>query len=182
MTYSDTGLKWVLSSPHIPEATSAPFYAVSGIVGELDSLNIGVGYTVPFQTFAAPWIKAAELSKRMNALGLRGFSFRPIYYSPFYSKFKGQQLEGVQVYITNYRKARLCEVQFYILQELYKLYPEHDVLGDSKNRTDMFNKVCGSKEIRRLFLKRHRWSDARDYWDKDIKAFKKLSKQYYLYK
>src|SRR3712207_7434786 len=45
----------------------------------------------------------------------------------------------------------------YILQELYKLYPEHDVLGDSKNRTDMFNKVCGSKEIRRLFLKRHRW-------------------------
>lgn len=182
MTYSDTGLKWVLSSPHIPEATSAPFYAVSGIVGELDSLNIGVGYTVPFQTFAAPWIKAAELSERMNALGLRGFSFRPIYYSPFYSKFKGQQLEGVQVYITNYRKARLCEVQFYILQELYKLYPEHDVLADSKNRTDMFNKVCGSKEIRRLFLKRHRWSDARDYWDKDIKAFKKLSKQYYLYK
>ncbi|HEY9544353.1 exo-beta-N-acetylmuramidase NamZ family protein [Prevotella sp.] len=182
MTYSDTGLKWVLSSPHIPEATSAPFYAVSGIVGELDSLNIGVGYTVPFQTFAAPWIKAAELSKRMNALGLRGFSFRPIYYSPFYSKFKGQQLQGVQVYITNYRRARLCEVQFYILQELYKLYPEHDVLGDSKNRTDMFNKVCGSKEIRRLFLKRHRWSDVRDYWDKDIKAFKKLSKQYYLYK
>src|SRR3712207_1736964 len=182
MTYSDTGLKWVLSSPHIPEATSAPFYAVSGIVGELDSLNIGVGYTVPFQTFAAPWIKAAELSERMNALGLRGFSFRPIYYSPFYSKFKGQQLQGVQVYIPNYRRARLCEVQFYILQELYKLYPEHDVLGDSKNRTDMFNKVCGSKEIRRLFLKRHRWSDVRDYWDKDIKAFKKLSKQYYLYK
>ncbi len=182
MTYSDTGLKWVLSSPHIPEATSAPFYAVSGIVGELDSLNIGVGYTVPFQTFAASWIKAAELSNRMNALGLRGLSFRPIYYSPFYSKFKGRQLEGVQVYITNYRKARLCEVQFYILQELYKLYPEHDVLGDSKNRTDMFNKVCGSKEIRRLFLKRHRWSDVRDYWDKDIKAFKKLSKQYYLYK
>lgn len=182
MTYSDTGLKWVLSSPHIPEATSAPFYAISGIVGELDSLNIGVGYTVPFQTFAAPWIKAAELSERMNALRLRGFSFRPIYYSPFYSKFKGRQLEGVQVYITNYRKARLCEVQFYILQELYKLYPEHDVLADSKNRTDMFNKVCGSKEIRNLFLKRHRWSDVRDYWDKDIKAFKKLSKQYYLYK
>jgi len=122
MTYGDTGLKWVLSSPHIPEASSAPFYTVSGIVGELDSINIGVGYTIPFQTFAAPWIKATELADRMNALQLPGYTFRPIYYSPFYSKYKGRQLQGVQVYFTDYRKARLCDVQFYLLQELHFLW------------------------------------------------------------
>lgn len=182
MTYGDTGLKWVLSSPHIPEASSAPFYTVSGIVGELDSINIGVGYTIPFQTFAAPWIKAAELADRMNALRLPGYTFRPIYYSPFYSKYKGQQLQGVQVHFTNYRKARLCDVQFYILQELYKLYPNHDILKQAGQRAGMFDKVCGSKKIRELFLRRHRWKDAKAYWDKDADKFKKLSRQYYLYK
>ena len=182
MTYGDTGLKWVLSSPHIPEASSAPFYTVSGIVGELDSINIGVGYTIPFQTFAAPWIKAIELADRMNALRLPGYTFRPIYYSPFYSKYKGRQLQGVQVHFTNYRKARLCDVQFYILQELYKLYPNHDILKQAGQRAGMFDKVCGSKKIRELFLRRHRWKDAKAYWDKDADKFKKLSRQYYLYK
>lgn len=182
MTYGDTGLKWVLSSPHIPEASSSPFYTVSGIVGELDSINIGVGYTIPFQTFAAPWIKATELADRMNALRLPGYTFRPIYYSPFYSKYKGRQLQGVQVHFTNYRKARLCDVQFYILQELYKLYPNHDILKQAGQRAGMFDKVCGSKKIRELFLRRHRWKDAKAYWDKDADKFKKLSRQYYLYK
>lgn len=182
MTYGDTGLKWVLSSPHIPEASSAPFYTVSGIVGELDSINIGVGYTIPFQTFAAPWIKATELADRMNALRLPGYTFRPIYYSPFYSKYKGRQLQGVQVHFTNYRKARLCDVQFYILQELYKLYPNHDILKQAGQRAGMFDKVCGSKKIRELFLRRHRWKDVKAYWDKDADKFKKLSRQYYLYK
>ena len=182
MTYGDTGLKWVLSSPHIPEASSAPFYTVSGIVGELDSINIGVGYTIPFQTFAAPWIKATALADRMNALRLPGYTVRPIYYSPFYSKYKGRQLQGVQVHFTNYRKAHLCDVQFYILQELYKLYPNHDILKQAGQRAGMFDKVCGSKKIRELFLRRHRWKDVKAYWDKDADKFKKLSRQYYLYK
>ena len=39
MTYTDTGLPWVLPSPHIPEPISAPFYAVSGIVGAKGNLS-----------------------------------------------------------------------------------------------------------------------------------------------
>ena len=183
MTYADTGLPWVLPSPHIPEPISAPFYAVSGIVGELDDISIGVGYTLPFQIFGASWIKAYELASAMNALNLQGVIFRPIYYAPFYSKGKGKDLQGVQVYFTDYHKARLCDTQFYLLQELYRLYPDHDILGQASNdRKDMFDKVCGSKEIRRLFMQHHRWADARSYWDKDAEAFRRLSQKYYLYK
>ena len=182
MNYAATKLKWVAASPHIPQAEIAPFYAMSGIVGELDSLNIGVGYTLPFQVFGAPWMDADVLTARMNALHLPGYCFRPIYYAPFYSKFKGQQVQGVQVYITDYTRAQLCDVQFYVLQELYKLNPSHDILSESGNRTDMFNKVCGSKKIRELFLKHHQWSDVQPYWTKDVEVFKKLSKKYYLYK
>ena len=183
MTYADTGLPWVLPSPHIPEPISAPFYAVSGIVGELDDISIGVGYTLPFQIFGASWIKAYELASAMNALNLQGVIFRPIYYAPFYSKGKGKELQGVQVYFTDYHKARLCDTQFYLLQELYRLYPDHDILGQASNdRKDMFDKVCGSKEIRRLFMQHHRWADARSYWDKDAEAFRRLSQKYYLYK
>lgn len=182
MTYDQTGLQWVLPSPHIPHASSAPYYSVSGIVGELDSISIGVGYTMPFQMFGAPWIEAPVLAQRLNALNLPGVMFRPIYYKPFYAFGKGQDLQGVQVYLTDYRKATLTNIQFYVLQELYSLYPDHDVLAQCTKRHAMFDKVCGSKQIRQLFMKRHKWEDVKPYWEKDAEAFKQLAKKYWLYK
>ena len=182
MTYDQTGLQWVLPSPHIPHASSAPYYSASGIVGELDSISIGVGYTMPFQMFGAPWIDAPVLAQRLNALNLPGVMFRPMYYKPFYAFGKGQDLQGVQVYLTDYRKATLTNIQFYVLQELYSLYPDHDVLAQCTKRHAMFDKVCGSKQIRQLFMKRHKWEDVKPYWEKDAEAFKQLAKKYWLYK
>ena len=182
MTYDQTGLQWVLPSPHIPHASSAPYYSVSGIVGELDSISIGVGYTMPFQMFGAPWIDAPVLAQRLNALNLPRVMFRPMYYKPFYAFGKGQDLQGVQVYLTDYRKATLTNIQFYVLQELYSLYPDHDVLAQCTKRHAMFDKVCGSKQIRQLFMKRHKWEDVKPYWEKDAEAFKQLAKKYWLYK
>lgn len=88
----------------------------------------------------------------------------------------------MQIYLTDYKKARLCDVQWYALQELYRLYPDHDPMGDDTKRADMINKVCGSKQIRKLFLSRHQWQDAKEYWDKDVDDFRKTAKKYYLYK
>lgn len=182
MTYEDTGLHWVLSSPHIPEASTAPFYSVTGIIGELYNISIGVGYTLPFKLIGAEWIKAPEFAERMNNLKLPGVIFRPIYYTPYYSVGKGKELQGVQVYFTDYRKASLCDVQWYALQELYKLYPDHDPLKEATDRHNMFDKVCGSFEVRKLFMKRHMWEDAKPYWDKDVASFRKIAKKYHLYK
>lgn len=183
MTYAATGLPWVLPSPHIPQPVSAPFYSVSGIVGELDSISIGVGYTLPFQLFGEPWADAPQLAARLNSLGLPGVNFRPMYYTPFYAFGKGQELQGVQVYFTDYQKARLTDIQFYVLQELYAMRPDHDVLGTAADaRKNMFDKVCGSKQIRQLFMKRHQWADAKAYWDKDAENFRSLARKYWLYK
>ena len=49
-------------------------------------------------------------------------------------------------------------------------------------RFSMFDKVCGSKQIRERFMKRNRWEDIAPYWNKDVKTFKQLSKKYYLYR
>ena len=94
MTYEDTGLQWVPSSPHIPHPHSAVFYPISGILGELGYMSIGVGYTIPFQMFAAPWIKAEEFAQRMNQLNLPGIKFRPIHLKPFYSDRKSTRLNS----------------------------------------------------------------------------------------
>ena len=183
MTFADTGFPWIASSPHIPQALTAWYYPTTGIVGELGYLSIGVGYTLPFQLFAASWIDAEELANAMNAQQMPGVTFRPIHLRPFYSTGKGEQLQGIQIHITNYKTVQLTPIQFVLMQEIARLYPEHSVMEHAnQQRFSMFDKVCGSKQIRQRFMLRNQWSDIESYWNKDVKPFKILSKKYYLYR
>lgn len=182
MTWEDTGLEWVMTSPHIPHKHSAVFYPVTGILGELNCVSIGVGYTLPFELAGAPWINADTLSGKLNNLKLPGYFFRPVYYKPFYGLFKDEFCQGVQIHITDYEVADLSKVQFYILQELYKLYPEKVTFESvAKSRLNMFDKVCGTDEVRKEFMKNYRVSDMEKVWDKDIRIYKDLSAKYFLY-
>ena len=183
MDYTATGLQWIPSSPHIPHPHSAFFYPVSGILGELGYMSIGVGYTIPFQMFAAPWAEADKLADALNALQVPGVIFRPIHLKPFYSVGKGEQLQGVQVHIIDYEKAPLSPLQFLVMQEVARLWPDRAVFDHAdKGRFSMFDKVCGTHQIRERFTKTNRWEDIRPYWEKDVENFRKLSKKYYLYR
>jgi uncharacterized protein YbbC (DUF1343 family) len=183
MTFDQTGLPWVLTSPHIPHATSPYFYAASGILGEFSFMSIGVGYTLPFQVFAKDSIDALALAKRLNNLHLPGVIFRPIFIKPFYAVGQGKNYSGVQFYFTNYKKVRITEIQFYVMQEMAALYPEKKCFGpETESRYNMFDKVCGSNQIRLLMAKNMRVDDMLPYWRKDEEAFRKLAKKYWMYK
>ncbi|MBL7972779.1 MAG: DUF1343 domain-containing protein [Prolixibacteraceae bacterium] len=183
MTFDQTGLPWVLTSPHVPHAMSAYYYAASGILGEFSFMSIGVGYTLPFQVFAKDSIDASLLTKRLNDLHLPGVLFRPIFLKPFYAVGQGKNYSGVQFYLTDYKKARLTEIQFYVMQEMAALYPDKKCFGpETEKRFDMFDKVCGSDQIRLLMAKNMKVDDMLPYWRKDETAFQKLSKKYWLYK
>lgn len=183
MRYEETGLQWIPSSPHIPQPISAVFYPVSGILGELGYMSIGVGYTIPFQMFAAEWIKAEELASNLNALRLPGIHFRTIYLKPFYSVGQGKQLEGVQVHIMDYDKANLSEIQFYVMQEVAKLYPDKAIFNNADTkRYRMFDQVSGSDLVRINFSKNNKFDDIRNFWYDEVEPFRKTSKRYYLYK
>lgn len=187
MKFRDTGMPWVLPSPQIPTPESAFFYPLSGIIGELYIFNTGIGYTLPFQLFCATWADADRVCEAMNALNLPGLMFRPINVKPFFVTSVDvnqdkKEVHGVQTYITDVDKANLTLTQFYFLQVMHELYPDVKIFEQNPKRYAMFDKVCGSKEIRERFTKRYRVEDMADYWNKDVESFKQLSSKYYIYK
>ena len=182
MLYEDTKLPWILPSPHVPQIVNAYYYPVSGIMGELGYISEGVGYTLPFQLFVAEWIDGKELCDRMNAMNLPGIRFRTIYETPYYGAKKGLYCSGVQVFITDYEKARLVEIQFLVMQELAKMYPDKKTFECcNKGRFRMFDIVCGSDYIRKTFSKTYTWESIKEFFEKDEKDFKERSRKYYLY-
>ncbi len=186
MIFEQTGMPWILPSPHQPYPQSSYYYPTTGIVGELNFISIGVGYTMPFQLMCASWIDAEEFCNRLNGLNLKGVEFRPIHIKPFYSVGKGEHLQGVQIYINDVLDAELTMIQFHAMEILAEMYPEKKLLdeknqGSLGNRWGMFDKVCGTDQIRIRFSKNYKVADILDYWNKDSEAFKAKSSKYYLY-
>lgn len=183
MLFEETGLPWVLPSPHIPQPISAFFYPATGIAGDLGCYSIGVGYTLPFQMIAAEGVDADKLAEKLNGYALPGVSFRPINVKPFYAVGKGSNLQGVQIYITDVKRAALTDIQFYVMEAIAELYPEKaafKIASDKRYRS--FDIVTGSDYFRTEFAKNHKFSDIKERWYEDIDSFRELSKKYYLYR
>ena len=183
MLFQDTGLPWVMPSPHIPQASSAQAYPCSGIAGDMGGyVNIGVGYTLPFELFGAEWIKDPEgLAARLNGLGLTGVRFRPIYYKPFYGGSAGKLVKGVQFYFTDYHHAPTALLQFYVLQEIHAMYPTRKPALSDDSKFAMLDKITGGPQVRHLFAKRCRVEDILDYWNADRDTYRALAGKYFRY-
>jgi uncharacterized protein YbbC (DUF1343 family) len=182
MKFKDTGLEWVLTSPHVPNDFSPQYYVSTGILGELGVISEGVGYTLPFQLFAAEWINADELANRMNSLNLKGVIFRPITIKPYYGGDINKTLHGVQIYITNSDLVNLMSLQFLFLEIHNELYPNYNPFElTSKSSLRMFDRVLGTSKIRELFLEHMRYDDIKNYLEKDIDNFKDISQKYFMY-
>ena len=181
MLYEDTGLPWVLPSPNIPFKDTPMYYAAAGICGELYGfMNIGIGYTLPFQVFGALWLDPDKLKSRLESYSLPGVSFRTIWFKPFSGSQKGQLVKGLQYFFTDYGKARITETQFYVMQAVAELYPDKKAF-EIISGYGLFDKVCGTDYVRNEFQKRYKFTDIKDYWRKDEEAFRSLSRRYHIY-
>jgi uncharacterized protein YbbC (DUF1343 family) len=183
MDFDETALPWVPASPHIPRANSSMYYAASGVLGELGVISEGVGYTLPFEVFAAEWIDPMKMADGMNALGLKGVIFRPISFKPFYGRSTGKQLRGVQIHLLDDRNIDLLGIQFLFLQVHHELYPDKDPfqLADG-SRIRMFDKVMGTDKVRLAFTKTMRYGEVQKWFAEEAGKFQKRSEKYYMYK
>jgi uncharacterized protein YbbC (DUF1343 family) len=181
MLYEDTGLPWVLPSPNIPFKDTPMYYAAAGVCGELYGfMNIGIGYTLPFQIFGALWLDPVKLKERLDSYNLPGISFRTIWFKPFSGSHKGELVKGLQYFFTDYEKARVTETQFYVMQAVAELYPDKKAFEVIAGY-GLFDKVCGTDYVRLEFTKRYKVADIQDYWRKDEESFRRLSQRYQIY-
>lgn len=168
MTFTETGLPWVPTSPNIPTAETTVYYPATGIMGELGVCQIGANYTLPFRVAVADNINAEKLCSILRSYKLKGVMFRPCYIKPG---------NGVEIYIDPSVRTNIVSVQFYILQALAE--QGIDALSQAKaDRISMFDKVCGSKSVRQAFIKRKKAADilpllteGADKWRQSIKPY-----------
>jgi uncharacterized protein YbbC (DUF1343 family) len=183
MVWTDTGLPWVPSSPHVPHGESSLFQVATGVLGELMSVSTGIGYTLPFECIAAPGIDPHKLASAMNGYQLPGVLFQPITYRPYYFTFSNQVIAGVQIYFTDPRRAPLTAINFYGLEAL-KNVAGLDLFTEAvkvKRGFGMFDKVNGTDATRKAMQAGTPAAEVVASWRPGEDAFRKARKKYLLY-
>jgi len=185
MTFNDTKLNWMPTSPNIPESDTPLFYATTGILGELEWVSIGIGYTLPFKIVGAPWIDAKKLAEQLNKQKLSYVKFIPFYFKPFYGPYKDKDCQGIKIEILDRNNYKPISVGYLIMGMLKSLYPEklnEKLKTLSKEKINVFCLVNGNKEIYELLLneKYAAWKMIQFQEDK-IKEFQEKRKKYLLY-
>ncbi len=181
MSFNDTGLLWVPTSPQIPEATTPLFYPMTGLLGELSLVSIGIGYTLPFKVVGAPWIEAKKFAGALNGQKFPGVHFEPFHYKPFYGKFAHKECQGVLIAITDPLSYKPVSTQYLIIGILKSLYSSKfkEAVESSKGRKDMFCKVTGTEDIYRIVTEENNivWK-LRGFHEKERANFLTLRKKY----
>lgn len=186
MSFIETELPWVPTSPYIPEPDTPFFYASTGILGMLELVNIGIGYTMPFKLVGAPWINAVNFASQLNRQHLPGVKFLPFYFRPFYGPYKGKDCQGVKIVITSHTQYRPLAVQSLLIGMLKSLYPKQvgsrlAMLSAAKKKS--FCQVCGNHEMWELLQKDQyvAWKLI-PFQQSEREAFLKTREKYLLYK
>ncbi|MBR6594762.1 MAG: DUF1343 domain-containing protein [Clostridia bacterium] len=121
MMFDETGLPWILPSPNIPTPVNSTLNYIATCYFEGTNISEGRGTTMPFELVGAPFIDAAELERRLNAYKLEGVHFRRCYFTPTFSKHKGERCAGVQLHITDRELYRPFEAGMYLYKEVVNL-------------------------------------------------------------
>lgn len=122
--FDETPFLWVSPSPNLPTVDSAVVYNAT-CVFEGTNLSEGRGTTLPFEVVGAPWIDPYEYADVLNKLSLEGVFFRPLYFTPMFSKNEKEMCGGVQLHVTNRKVFKPVKVGWTMLEVVRTLYP-HD--------------------------------------------------------
>lgn len=154
MTFNDTGLSWIPTSPNMPDASTVFYYPMTGILGDMKLVNTGGGYNLPFKIVGAPWIDAKKFAHHLNSQRFPGVFFKPFYYKPFFGRFSNEPCQGVLLIVTDPLTYKPVSTQYLLIGMLKSLYPEQFKQGIETINTNksLFCKINGSEEIVRMIV------------------------------
>lgn len=141
MSWETTGLPWFPTSPNIPTLASLRAYPVTGLLGELGGISIGIGSTMPFMAVGAPELVVdSTLISRLAAYGVQ---LMPCRFMPMTGVYANKVCNGYQIY---YHPDSTVQ-PFVAGMALIAGLRDAKVIAIGSGGKAMFSKVCGTPDL-----------------------------------
>ena len=172
MTWNDTGLRWIPSSPNIPHGDSPLYYIATGLVGELNGVEVGIPGPRPFQSIGARWLDSGSFTRYLRNTETPGVEFRP---------WRDSGAEGSSLTIVPDARTNLTGLGVYMLSEMNREARPDLFRRSSASKLDIFYKVCGGTFIRTRVSEGESPQRIIAGWRPNEQEFRRSRAQYLLY-
>ena len=170
------GVDWVLPSPNLPSYESALAY-IGTVLLEGTNMSEGRGTTKPFEMIGAPYLRAGEVIKYIESLGLCGFKLRECCFTPTFSKHAGELCRGFQIHITDPDAFEPFKLGLLMLDYIRKTHSELTIRDVDKDNA-FINLLLGTDAFLRDDFDAERFIEAQE---QPLKDFREQIKQYFIY-
>jgi len=180
MRWPETGLKWIPTSPNIPDFDAAVGYAMTGLGCEYSGWKWGIGDKYPFRGIGFPKKNPDEIIAALKKYRIPGIAFtkRPGNGSD------GKAMTGVYVEVTDWEAWRPTELSFYMHKQAAAWSTKNPFAHLTERETRSFNIHVGSlawfKALKRDGAKVHVPTFTAN-WTGRAKTYQDASRKYWLY-
>ena len=175
MFWPQTGLKWVATSPYIPDLSAVLGYPMTGLGAQMGGFRHGIGSDFPFRLLTFQGKPLSQLQATMEARRISGISFQP--------KRDRKGNEGLYVKVDNWQQFRPTELSFHMMQQSC-VWMDNPFAKAEPGPALLFNKHVGSKQWWDALVQYGPKVDLNAFlysWQQHCQAFQEHSRNYWIY-
>lgn len=173
--YDRTGLLWIPPSPNMPTLETAAVYpGMCWIEGT--NLSEGRGTTRPFELVGAPWMDAEAIAGSLNGQELPGVFFRRQEFTPTFSKFAGESVQGLQIHVLDREAFDPFRTVLALLDEVRRRHP-----AEFEFRTAAFDRLVGNSWVRQKLEEGEPPDRIVERWTPRLSEFDSIRRDHLIY-
>ena len=179
MSWDDTGLNWVQTSPNIPRAKSCYYYLLSCIPQHVKGVYAGTGGSHPFEHISISGVSSDKLVGQLDLFKINGLKYRP------YKDDNYPMRGGIKLTIDDNYKGELVSTGLTILKEILNQAEQQDIdlISSEKGVSNsLLYKVYGSDFIGNNNFRKLGMETIIKSWQPFLNKFKSERKNYLLYR
>ena len=178
MSWDDTGLNWVQTSPNIPRADSCFYYLLSCIPQHVTGVYAGTGTNKPFQNISTNGISSSSLVDALNLDEIKGVKYKP------YSYAKHPRRGGVNLEINEDYNGPLVASGLTILKHILEQADEKkiELIPSKKGANSLLYKVYGTEDIGKKSFRDLSINNITKSWKPFLKKYNHLRSKHLLYR
>jgi uncharacterized protein YbbC (DUF1343 family) len=180
MMWPGTGLKWIPTSPAIPDLSAVLGYPMTGLGSQLGGFSHGYGTRLPFRLLQFPKTSPETISSTLGQRGIAGLTFPVI---PF--EVRGQPRRATYVQVADWNRLRPTELSLHMMAIACQWHKENPFAKASGSQQNLFNKHVGDGRVLDLLLEKGASLPINSLiadWESYCRQYKAESRNWHLYR
>lgn len=181
MRWTDTGLKWVQTSPEIADFGAVMGYAMTGLGCELNHFTHGVGSEYWFRGISNSLIRPDILQRDLRALRLPGLDYRIISAPNGRTRQMGT---GLYIEVTDWDEWQPADLSFELMRLACRMEPRNPYANPTRAQASRFLHEMGCAALFRDLAEHGARVDIGAYlrrWRIEDAHYREASRRFWLY-